>query len=610
MKRRKTSVSLFGKFKSIQSAMMAWFSLLVILAGLSFLLIAVNYTNKAIYENSIHYTTQIIRQVNRDIDAYIDYMENISSVIAKSSDVSRYLFDENQTQEQYAEEKERILTQFHTIMESRSDIYNIAVVADNGKYIVNSGTDELTAYIDIKSLDWYQKTMQAPGQISVSSSHVQNAIQSSYQWVITLSRALTNNQTGKKEGLFFVDLNYSAISNLCDSSHIGDKGYIFLTDADGNVIYHPKQQLLYGGLLTEEIDEVMSCDTDYFFTDQGAQRRLYTMSRSEKTGWYAVGVAYSSELLKNTKQAQAMHLLVAAALLLGVLALSGRLSQELTRPIRQLRDCMSTVEEGNFEASVDIAVENEIGSLSRSFNMMTNRIHALIEQNYYEQEQKRKSELRALQAQINPHFLYNTLDSIIWMAEDEKNEEVVVMTAALARLLRQSISNEQEQVTVAQEIDYVRSYLTIQKMRYQDKLEYEIEAPPEILPVSIVKFTLQPLVENAIYHGIKYKENKGKVCIRGFVREKKAFLAVEDDGAGMDAQQLHRILEESGGEDAAEPRTGGGVGVSNVQKRLRLYYGEEYGISYTSKVGKGTTALVSIPLSGGRNEKMDEKPGK
>ncbi len=610
MKQKGTSVSLFGKFKSIQSAMMASFSLLIIFAGLTFLLIAVNYTNKAIYENSIHYTTQIIRQVNRDIDAYIDYMENISSVIAKSSDVSRYLFDENQTQEQYAEERERILTQFHTIMESRSDIYNIAIVADNGKYIVNSGTDKLTEYIDIKSLDWYQKTMQASGAIVVSSSHVQNAIQSSYQWVITLSRALVNNQTGKKEGLFFVDLNYSAISNLCNSNHIGNKGYIFLVDANGNVIYHPKQQLLYGGLLTEKIDDVMRCDSDYFFTDQGAQRRLYTISRSEKTGWYAVGVAYSFELLKNTKQAQAMYLLVAAGLLLGVLVLSNRLSQDLTRPIRQLRDCMSTVEEGNFEASVDIAVANEIGSLSRSFNMMTDRIRALIEQNRYEQEQKRKSELRALQSQINPHFLYNTLDSIIWMAEDEKNEEVVVMTAALARLLRQSISNEQEQVTVAQEIDYVRSYLTIQKMRYKDKLEYEIEASSEVLPVSIVKFTLQPLVENAIYHGIKYKETKGKVRVRGFVEENKAFLAVEDDGAGMDEQQMRKILDEAGKEQAAHIRTGRGVGVSNVLKRLRLYYGEEYGISYTSKIGVGTCALVSIPLSGGKNEKVDEKPGK
>ena len=227
MKQKRKAVSIFGKFKSIQSAMMASFSALMILAVLIFLSIAVNYTKKTIYENSIHYISQIIKQVNRDIDAYIDYMENISSVIAKSSDVSRYLFDEDQMTQEYVAQKERILTQFHTIMESRSDIYNIAIVGDNGKYLVNSGSDKLTDYIDIKSLDWYQATMESPIGIAVSSSHVQNAIQSSYQWVITLSRALVNNQTGKKEGLFFVDLNYSAISDLCSSNHIGQKGYVF-----------------------------------------------------------------------------------------------------------------------------------------------------------------------------------------------------------------------------------------------------------------------------------------------------------------------------------------------------------------------------------------------
>lgn len=595
MKQKRKAVSIFGKFKSIQSAMMASFSALMILAVLIFLSIAVNYTKKTIYENSIHYISQIIKQVNRDIDAYIDYMENISSVIAKSSDVSRYLFDEDQMTQEYVAQKERILTQFHTIMESRSDIYNIAIVGDNGKYLVNSGSDKLTDYIDMKSLDWYQATMESPIGIAVSSSHVQNAIQSSYQWVITLSRALVNNQTGKKEGLFFVDLNYSAISDLCSSNHIGQKGYVFLIDANGNIVYHPKQQLLYGGLQKEKIDEIMNCTSDYFFTGDGAQRRLYTLSRSEKTGWCVVGVADSQELQKNAKQAQIMYLIVAGCLLLGVLVISNRLSQDLTKPIRQLRDCMSTVEEGNFGVSVDIAVENEIGSLSKSFNVMTDRIQALIEQNYYEQEQKRKSELRALQAQINPHFLYNTLDSIIWMAEDGQNEDVVVMTSALARLLRQSISNEQEQVTVAQEIDYVTSYLTIQKMRYKDKLEYEIEVSPEIRDVKIVKFTLQPLVENAIYHGIKYKASKGTIWIRGFAKKDKALIQVKDDGAGIDEEKMRKILQEA---DLAEPslQKSGGVGILNVQKRLRLYYGKEYGISYSGKVGEQTTAIVSIPL--------------
>lgn len=603
MSNRKKTRTIFGRFKSIQNTMMASFSVLMVIAVLIFLFIALNYTTRIIYENSINYTSQIIKQVNYDIDAYMEYLENISSVIATSSDVPRYLFDEQQSEEERTQEKERILAQYKTITESRSDIYNIAAVAENGRNIVNSGDDELTEYIDIQSLDWYQAAMSSDSGIAISSSHVQNAIKSSYKWVITLSRALYNQQTGKREGVFFVDLNYSSISDLCKNNNIGNKGYIFILDAQGNVIYHPKQQLMYGGLKTEKIDEIMECESDYLISDEGEENKIYTISRSKKTGWIVVGAMNTSELLKNNKQVQILYFIVAAVLLLAVILISSLLSREITKPIRQLRDSMSMVEEGEFEkANVDITTENEIGSLSKSFNVMTERIHTLMDQNVYEQKQKRKIELRALQAQINPHFLYNTLDSIIWMSEAGRNEEVVEMTSALARLLRQSISNDQELVAVEKEIDYVRSYLTIQKMRYQDKLEYSIDIDPEIRFVEIVKLTLQPLVENAIYHGLKYKESKGNLDIRGFADGKDALITIRDDGIGMEEQTLAHIFDETEKEHKSN-----GVGVSNVQKRLQLYFGPEYGISYESKRGEGTMAIVRIPLDGGSDDEKVEK---
>ena len=603
MSNGKKTRTIFGRFKSIQNTMMASFSVLMVIAVLVFLFIALNYTTQIIYGNSINYTSQIIKQVNYDIDAYMEYLENISSVIATSSDVPRYLFDEHQSEEERTQEKERILTQYKTITESRSDIYNIAAVAENGRNIVNSGDDELTEYIDIQSLDWYQAAMSSESGIAISSSHVQNAIKSSYKWVITLSRALYNQQTGKREGVFFVDLNYSSISDLCKNNNIGNKGYIFILDAQGNVIYHPKQQLMYGGLKTEKIDEIMECDSDYLISEEGEEDKIYTISRSKKTGWIVVGAMNTSELLKDNKQVQVLYFIVAAVLLLAVILISSLLSREMTKPIRQLRDSMSMVEEGEFEkANVDITTENEIGSLSKSFNVMTERIHTLMDQNVYEQKQKRKIELRALQAQINPHFLYNTLDSIIWMSEAGRNEEVVEMTSALARLLRQSISNDQELVAVEKEIDYVRSYLTIQKMRYQDKLEYSIDIDPEIRFVEIVKLTLQPLVENAIYHGLKYKESKGNLDIRGFADGKDAVITIRDDGIGMEEQTLAHIFDE-----AEKEHKSNGVGVSNVQKRLQLYFGPEYGISYESKRGEGTMAIVRVPLDGGSDDEKVEK---
>ena len=565
--------------------MMVSFSVLMVIAVLIFLLIAMNYTSNSIYENSINYTSQIIKQVNYDIDSYVTYLENISYIVSTSSDVSNYLYNENQTEKEREDEKQRILSQFKTILDSRSDIYNIAVVANNGRSILNDGHDEFTEYINIKEQDWYQAALTTREGTAISSSHVQNSIKSSYKWVITLSKALIDYNTAKKDGVFFVDLNYTAISELCNNNSIGNKGYIFIVDENGNIIYHPKQQLMYGGLITENIDEIMASDEDYLNTGD----KIYTFSKSRKTGWTVVGAANTSELLKNNKQAQMMYLLVAGVLLLSVIVISNIISREITRPIRQLRDSMSMVEEGQFDkANVVVTAKNEIGSLSKSFNVMTERIHTLMEQNVYEQKQKRKNEMRALQAQINPHFLYNTLDSIIWMSEAGQNEEVVLMTSALAKLLRQSISNDKEQVTLAEEIEYVRSYLTIQKMRYKDKLEYSIEVAPEILHVMIIKFALQPLVENAIYHGLKYKETKGNLNIRGYERGSKVCITIADDGVGMDDETLEHIFDET-----KKAHKSNGVGVPNVQKRLQLYYGAEYGITYISRKGVGTVATVT-----------------
>ena len=575
--------------------MMVSFSALMVIAVLIFLFIALNYTKNSIYENSINYTSQIIKQVNYDIDSYVKYLENISFIVSTSSDVSNYLYNEGQTDMEREEEKERILSQFKTIMDSRSDIYNIAVVANNGRSILNDGGDEFTEYINVRDQDWYKAALEAKDGTAISSSHVQNAIKSSYKWVITLSKALINYNNAQNEGVFFVDLNYTSISELCNNNNIGNKGYIFILDEDGNIIYHPKQQLMYGGLITENVDDIMACKENYFNTGD----KIYTISKSDKTGWTVVGAANTSELLKNNKQAQMMYLLVAAVLLLGVILISSIIAREITRPIRQLRDSMSMVEEGQFDkANVAVTAKNEIGSLSKSFNVMTERIHTLMEQNVYEQKQKRKNEMKALQAQINPHFLYNTLDSIIWMSEAGQNEEVVLMTSALAKLLRQSISNDREQVTVEEEIEYVRSYLTIQKMRYKDKLEYSIEVSPEINHIMIIKFALQPLVENAIYHGLKYKETKGNLNIRGYERGDKAYITIADDGVGMDEDVLEHIFDETMKEHKSN-----GVGVPNVQKRLQLYYGPEYGISYISRKGVGTVATVTVPL----NSRVDDE---
>lgn len=586
------AAKIIGKFKSIQSAIFAVVTVLLLSAVLVITGVSMRYTRNSIFENSAVYTQNIVQQMNQNIDSYIDYMENIAYLISSNEDVQDYLFDEKIDNEG----RYRILNQLQTILDSRSDIRNVGIISKNGRMLINDGSKSVNQDLDLNTQEWYATALEKPNGPILTSSHVQHIISGERPWVITLSRGIRDRSgSGEKEGVFFIDLNYSAISELCDQSTVGTKGYAFILDAKGNIVYHPQQQQLYNELQTENISLIMDTDEDTVLTGTGNDGKLYSISRSEKTGWTVVDCTNVKELLSKSRQAQSVYVLTAIILVIVALLFSRFMARSITLPIQKLRDSMKKVQEGDFSVS-DVVVDskNEIGSLTKSFDVMTHRIHELMEQNVHEQEEKRKSELKALQSQINPHFLYNTLDSIIWMAEGKKNEEVVLMTASLARLLRQSISNEDEVVPIANEVEYARGYLTIQKMRYKDKLEFQIEVDSSILYIPLIKLVLQPIIENAIYHGLKYKESKGLLIVKGFMKDGNAVLQVIDDGVGMDEETLAHIYDKH-----KVNYHSNGVGVYNVQKRLKLYYGEDYGITYTSELGKGTTATITIP---GRQE--------
>lgn len=592
MKKKNLSARFIGKFSSIQSVIFATVAVLVLSAVVIVTGVSMKFTNTSIFENSSEYTHTIIQQMNQNIDSYIDYMENIAYLISSNEDVQDYLFDEKIDNEG----RYRILNQLQTILDSRSDIRNVGIISKNGRMLINDGSKSVNQDLDLNTQEWYATALEKPNGPILTSSHVQHIISGERPWVITLSRGIRDRSgSGEKEGVFFIDLNYSAISELCDQSTVGTKGYAFILDAKGNIVYHPQQQQLYNELQTENISLIMDTDEDTVLTGTGNDGKLYSISRSEKTGWTVVDCTNVKELLSKSRQAQSVYVLTAIILVIVALFFSRFMARSITLPIQKLRDSMKKVQEGDFSVS-DVVVDskNEIGSLTKSFDVMTHRIHELMEQNVHEQEEKRKSELKALQSQINPHFLYNTLDSIIWMAEGKKNEEVVLMTASLARLLRQSISNEDEVVPIANEVEYARGYLTIQKMRYKDKLEFQIEVDSSILYIPLIKLVLQPIIENAIYHGLKYKESKGLLIVKGFMKDGNAVLQVIDDGVGMDEETLAHIYDKH-----KVNYHSNGVGVYNVQKRLKLYYGEDYGITYTSELGKGTTATITIP---GRQE--------
>ncbi len=301
-----------------------------------------------------------------------------------------------------------------------------------------------------------------------------------------------------------------------------------------------------------------------------------------------------------------VSIVICAATILVALFWSRRIASRLTSGIQQLRTVTRRAGQGDFAVRARLSDnDEELAELGDGFNQMVEHIGNLVEDIRVEQLNLRAMEQKLLQAQINPHFLYNTLDTIVWLAEAGQTEQVVMMVTALSDFFRTTLSKGRDYITVEEEESHIRSYLKIQQFRYQDILEYDIDIPREMYPWPILKLTLQPLVENALYHGIKNKRGKGRIRVSGRLEQGKLVFLVEDNGLGMSAErleQVRRAMDEGEGEHSDDPS---GFGLFNVQQRIRLNYGAEYGIRIRSTYMEGTEVRVEIPAQ--KNEPFSKK---
>ncbi len=303
-----------------------------------------------------------------------------------------------------------------------------------------------------------------------------------------------------------------------------------------------------------------------------------------------------TELQAKKNQAVTLTFIVFAAALAWSVLLIRNMVRSISIPLGNLCTLTKQVANGNFETRVRTGSTDEIQTLNDSFNSMTEQIGELVDNIRTEQFNQRKTELKLLQAQINPHFLYNTLDTIVWLAEAEEKKQVVSMVTSLSDFFRTTLSQGRDYITVQEEELHVRSYLKIQKFRYQDILDYCVCFPEELYPYTTLKLTLQPIVENALYHGIKNKRGKGVICVSARMTDQQDIeFTVSDDGVGMLPMELDNLRERISGRTEAAVDNIHGIGLLNVNERIHLNYGPQYGIRVESTYGEGTTVTVLIP---------------
>ncbi len=533
------------------------------------------------------YAYEIVKQLGRNIESYIDHMREVMWMIS-SQDTSLI----NQLKEplnQKAVRKSYFLEEMRN-RGSSNGVVSINIFGENGLVLTDSASNAIKDYIDVKQMEWYTKAVEAQGKPVISASHTQNYLKNEGKWVFSLSAAIM--EENKILGIVLIDMSYKNLTDMCNDIQLGEKGYVYIVGQGQEMIYHPKQQLIYSGILQEDLARVMQQE-EGSFTEVLEDKRLVTVHSLKEVGWRVVGVSYIGELLVSKQEIIIPLIILTLLALVVAFLISKRIVSQTAKPIRELTEHMQEIELGKLGVEIDTQSDTEeIQCLTASFKEMVYKIEGLIEQVEDNQKKLRKSELKVLQSQINPHFLYNSLDTIIWLGEREECEKVVQMTAALARYFRLSLSKGKEVITIYEEVEHVKHYLQIQKIRYASKLTYTIEVSPDIFDEMIVKIVLQPLVENALYHGIKDLEEGGYIRVLGFREGNNIILEVYDNGKGMSREQIKNILKAP----SSTSITKGGVAIKNVHERIQVYFGQDYGLSYESEYGKWTKVRITIPV--------------
>lgn len=527
----------------------------------------------------------LIDQVNRSVENYLKTVMKLSDSlyysIIKNADLSDPSVGER----------------FNLLYENNMDqTDSIALFSADGELLESVPALRVRNNLDVTREAWFSYTLDRTENQHFFLPQVQQIFESSsdqYRWVIPMTRVVEITKgTDTVQGILLIHLNYTGLKLLLDGVTLGNEGYIYLIDGNGEIIYHPRAQLIDSGLEHENNRAVSEYrDGIYQETFQG-EERVITVKSVGYTGWKLIGVAPRQTVSLNSLKTQLLVVFVAAFIFFLMSLVNSYISSRITTPIRKLELSVNEIEKGNLNAKVDAEGSYEIRHLGQSVQNMAKQIQVLMADIVSEHEKKRKQEFDTLQSQINPHFLYNTLDIIVWMIENEKPDQAVKAVTALARFFRISLSRGKSIITVKDELEHVRNYLMIQHMRFKNRFSYTIEAEDEVLELASLKLMLQPLVENAIYHGMEFMDGDGEIFISAWKEGEDLYLKVSDNGLGMTEEQVARLFSDM-------PHTGSsrgsGIGVKNVNERIRLYFGSEYGLSIESEPDEGTVVTIHLP---------------
>ena len=571
--------------RSIRNSIFIYFTITSLVAVLLIVISIYSRLSSQLYDTVKQENVNLVNRVDSSMEVYLRNIMKLSDTIyygiVKNANLSEDSIGEK-------------LTLLYN--NNKEQVSNIALISKEGEPISVVPAARFRKNFKAEDEEWFVNALNKTENIHFTLPHVQKMFEkgdNTYNWVISMSRAVEITVGGSTEqAVLLIEMAYQGLEEVLDEVTLGNGGYIYLMDSNGDIIWHPKFELIASGRVKE--NNLVAAGYD-----DGSREEVFNGTRQTVvtktvgyTGWKLVGVIKGTGISLNMLKTRLFIVFVILLIIFIVILINSYISFRVTNPIRELEKSVKELEEGNLDADIYMGGSYEVQHLGKSVQDMKFRIKGLMQDIVSEHEEKRKSEFDSLQAQINPHFLYNTLDIIVWQIENEKQSEAVHTVTALARFFRLSLGKGKNIVTVRDEIDHVKNYLMIQHMRFKNKFDYEFDIAEDVLELPSLKLMLQPLVENAIYHGMEFMDGDGMIMVKAWRKEDELYLSVADNGLGMTEDKVEMILT---GKSTSGNGRGSGIGVKNVNERIKLYFGEAYGLTIDSEPDEGTTVIIHLP---------------
>ena len=560
------------------------FTMIAVIGMLAVTVIFYSSYTRSAQQQIVEDNTQLVNQVELNLTNYLRDMMRISDSLYYS------IIKDTDFQNDNIDRELSLLYEAN-----RDNLVSIACFENDGTLVAATPVNTLKPHVDLAEQSWFERALNKPENLHFSNSHVQNLFVDSnnrYSWVISLSRGIEITRRGNTYGgILLVDMNFNSIEHLFAKVNSGEMGYMYLMDREGDIIYHPRQNLIYSELLKENNLEAVRYEDGMIRERFQGQERLVIVKTVGYTGWKIISIIPRESINRNRNRVSAMWITVLAVGILMLIIINQYLSTRITGPLRKLDD---SVEQWELHTpdSIYVGGSPEIRHLGGTIRSMVEQMRILMDDVVREQEEKRKNELDALQSQINPHFLYNSLDSIVWMVECERYEEAIYLVTELAKLFRISLSKGKTIIRIGDEFQHAKSYSIIQQLRFKDKFKVDFQLEEGLENYMTIKLVLQPILENAIYYGMESMDGDGEIQVRGYSRDGDIYIDIEDNGIGMAPEQVEHLLTDG----VYERKHGSGIGLQNVDQRIKIYFGEQYGLSIESEPDVGTTVTIHLPM--------------